>query len=89
MENKIKSIKTLARPIISEKHDFSATLFRSKDSDKPVFQIATKGDFNIDVLKVLSWSLAVGLTICAFSLSSEYRKKKIKKLKAELKATKR
>ncbi len=89
MGNKIKSIKTCVRPIISERHDFSAALFKNKESNEPIFHIASKGDFNIDVLKVLSLSLIAGLTLSAFSLSSQYRKKKIKKLKAELKAAKK
>lgn len=92
MSEKIRAIKECMRPIISERHDFSATLFKDKECKEPLFHVAAKGDFKIDIFKVISWFLVMLLTFSAFSVSLQsrkHRKKKMKKLKAELKAARR
>jgi hypothetical protein len=92
MCEKIKFLMKCARPIISERHDFSATVYKNKDTHEPIFHVASKGDSNIDILKVISWLAVAILALSAFSLSSrnnESRKRKIKKLKAELREARR
>lgn len=92
MCERIKFLMECARPIISERHDFSATLYKNKDTHEPIFHIATKGDSKIDILKVISWIMVVLLTLSAFSFSSQNnknRKRKIKRLKAELREARR
>ncbi len=88
MCDKLKCITETVRPVIVEKHDFSADVFKNKKSGDPLFHIASKGKLEIDIFKVLTWILLALVTMSAFSLSvkaKKDRKRKIKKMKAELK----
>ncbi len=92
MYEKIKCITDGLRPVISEKHDFSASLFKNKEAKEPVFHFATKGSFDFDILKIIVWLLLALCTLSAFSASKKIkkqRKEKIKALKAELRSVKR
>ena len=95
MAQKLSNVKdTLKKvnsshPIMVEKHDFSASFYRDKDSKEPFFHIDAKGGGSIDVLKIAACSLAAVAMLSAFEIMSyvqKSRKKKIKKLKVELKA---
>lgn len=92
MYEKIKLMAEEIRPIILEKHDFSAELFKNKNSREPLFHLSAKGDFKIDIVKILAWLLLALATMSAFSISlqcKKQRKEKYKKMKLELKEARR
>ena len=41
------------RPILVERHDFSAKLFRDKECTEPTFSISGKGEHRFDIYKIL------------------------------------
>ena len=87
-----KCITESVRPVIVENHDFSADVFRNKKSEEPLFHISSKGKFEIDIFKILAWITFVLIAMSAFSLSirrKKDKKRKMKNLKAELKAARR
>ena len=92
MCDNFKCITDSIRPVIVERHDFSADFFKNKKSGEPLFHVASKGKLEIDIFKVLTWILLALVTMSAFSLSvkaKKDRKRKIKKMKAELKEAKK
>ena len=87
-----KCITESVRPVIVESHDFTADVFKNKKGGEPLFHISSKGKFEIDIFKILAWIALALVTLSAFSLSVRHKKdkkRKIKKMKAELKAARK
>ncbi|MBE6695471.1 MAG: hypothetical protein E7587_03365 [Ruminococcaceae bacterium] len=92
MYDNLKNVTESVRPVIVESHDFTADLFKNKKSGEPLLHVSSKGKFEIDIFKVLAWITLALVTLSAFSFSVRHRKdkkRKMKKMKAELKAARK
>ena len=80
------------RPIISEKHDLSASFYKNKDSKEPLFHFSAKGAYDIDLTKVAVCAVAALVTVSTVQIAvklKKAKKNKLKKLKAQLKEEKK
>ena len=76
------------RPIIEEKHDFCASLYRNKEQKEPSLKLCAKGSYDIDVLKVGAVALIALTALTVANASAVIKKAKyerLKKLNAKLK----
>ncbi len=86
-KNKLGKFENL-RPVIEEKHDFCASLYRNKDQKEPSFKVCAKGSYDIDVLKVGAVALIALTALTVANASTVIKKAKyerLKKLNAKLK----
>lgn len=80
------------RPIISEKHKFSASLYKNKQSKEPLFSVCANGAYDIDVMKIGAVAL-IALTVMSVanvaSLIKKAEYKRLKRINARLKEEKK
>lgn len=79
------------RPILVEKHDFSAKLFKNKETDEPGFSISAKGEHRFDIYKILGGIAIFFVWICSMKIYfgiRRARRKRKKELRRAAKAKK-
>ena len=68
------------RPIFVERHDFSAKLFKNKETDIPSFSISAKGENRFDIYRILAGILLFFVSLCSlriwFGIRRARRKRK-------------
>ena len=87
----MKKLDTV-RPVISEKHDISASFYKNKDSKEPLFHFSTKGAYDIDLTKVAVCTVAAFVALSTVKVAMKLKKakkNKIKRLKEQLKEEKK
>ena len=73
------------RPIFVEHHDFSAKLFKNRETTEPCFSISSKGEHRFDIYKILGgvalFLLWLGTMKIYFGIrrAKKRRKKEMKK----------
>ena len=80
------------RPIFVEKHDFSAKLFKNKETDEPSFSIASRGEHRFDLYKIAGGVLIFFVWLCSMRIwfgIRRARKKRKKELRRAAKARKK
>lgn len=80
IKSKLEKFENL-RPVIAEKHDFCASLYRNKDKKEPSFQVCAKGSYDIDVMKVGVVALIALTALTVANASSVIKKAKYERLK--------
>ena len=79
------------RPVIRERHDISASLYKNKNESEPCFYVKTKGENAIDLLRfgvVTCGALAAMTALKLAKVVKKQQKIKLKKLKAKIKLEK-
>ncbi len=71
------------RPIFVERHDFSAKLFKNKETAEPAFSISAKGEHTLDIFRILGGIAIFFLWLCSMRIYFSVRRSR-KKRKKEL-----
>lgn len=77
------------RPIFVERHDFSAKLFKNKETDTPSFSIAAKGENRFDIYRILGGILLFFVSLCSLKIWFGIRRARRKRKKELRRAAKR
>ena len=80
------------RPIFVEKHDFSAKLFKNKETSEPAFSISAKGEHTFDIYRILGGIALFFVWLCSMRIYfgiRRSRKKRKKELRRAQKAKKK
>ncbi len=78
-----------SRPILIEKHDVAAKLFRRPDSEEPAFSFSLKGEHRLDLYKI--FTCVTLFLLWLFSMKVYFGAKRAKRrwMKEKKKAAKR
>ena len=79
------------RPVIRERHDISASLYKNKNESEPCFYVKTNGENAIDLLRfgvVAGGALAVMTALKLAKVVKKQKERKLKRLKAKIKLEK-
>lgn len=71
------------RPVFVEKHDFSAKLFKNRETDEPSFSVATKGEHRFDIYRILCGIFLLSAWFCSLSMYFGIRRLRRKKRKEQ------
>ena len=70
------------RPIFVEKHDFSAKLFKNKETNEPSFAVSAKGEHTFDIYKILGGVALFFVWLCSMKIYFSVRRSRKKRKKA-------
>jgi len=84
-----RDILARTRPIFVEKHDFSAKLFKNKETGEPSFSISSKGEHTFDIFKILGGVALFFLWVASMRVYFGIRRARRKKKKELRRAAKR
>lgn len=76
------------RPIFVEKHDFSAKLFKNRETGEPLFAISAKGEHRFDIYRILGGIALFFFWLFSLKIYFGIRRSRKKKRKAAKKAAK-
>ena len=83
-----RDVLARTRPIFVEKHDFSAKLFKNKETGEPSFSISSKGEHTLDIFKILGGVALFFLWVASMRIYFGIRRSRRKRKKELRRAAK-